>query len=109
MFNPPRVDPIGIEPGIRRFVPDSDIAIPVFTLEGLLITKLMALRDNDVVDVVALLLQHAEQVDVERFWSQVEEARLLALLNDRLAELEEVLQSEEVNANLVGPPRAAAR
>jgi len=90
--------PIGIEPGIRRFVPDSDIAVPVFTLEGLLITKLMALRDNDVVDVVALLLQNAEQVDVERFWHQVEEAGLLALLNERLAELEEVLQSEEVNA-----------
>ena len=33
-----------------------------------------------------------------RFWHQVEEAGLLALLNDRLAELEEVLQSEEVNA-----------
>ena len=90
--------PVGIEPGIRRSVPDLDIAVPVFTLEGLLITKLMALRDNDVVDVVALLLQHVEQVDVERFWSQVEEAGLLALLNDRLAELEEVLQSEEVNA-----------
>ena len=90
--------PVGIEPGVRRSVPDLDIALPVFTLEGLLITKLMALRDNDVVDVVALLLQHAEQVDVERFWSQVEEAGLSALLNDRLAELEEVLQSEEVNA-----------
>ena len=90
--------PVGIEPGIRRSVPDLDIAVPVFTLEGLLITKLMALRDNDVVDVVALLLQHAEQVDVERFWDRVEEAGLLALLNDRLAELEEMLQSEEVNA-----------
>jgi hypothetical protein len=90
--------PVGIEPGVRRPLPDADIVLPVFTLEGLLITKLMALRDNDIVDVVALLLQHAEQVDVERFWSQVEEARLLALLNDRLAELEEVLQSEEVNA-----------
>ena len=34
----------------------------------------------------------------KQFWSQVEEAGLLALLNDRLAELEEALQSEEVNA-----------
>ena len=90
--------PVGIEPGVRRSLPDSDIALPVFTLEGLLITKFMALRDNDVVDIVALLLQHAEQVDAARFWHQVEEAGLLALLNDRLAELEEVLQSEEVNA-----------
>ena len=90
--------PVGIEPGVRRPLPDSDIALPVFTLEGLLITKLMALRDNDVVDIVALLLQHAEQVDVTRFWHQVEEAGLSALLKDRLAELGEMLQNEEVNA-----------
>jgi len=90
--------PVGIEPGIRRPLPDSDFALPVFTLEGLLITKLMALRDNDVVDVVALLLQHAKQVDVTRFWDQVEEAGLSSLLKGRLAELEEMLQSEEVNA-----------
>jgi len=90
--------PVGIEPGIVRPLPDSDIALPVFTLEGLLITKLMALRDNDVVDIVALLLQHAEQVDAARFWHQVEEAELETLLEDRLAELEEILQSKEVNA-----------
>jgi len=90
--------PVGIEPGVRRPLPDSDIALPVFTLEGLLITKLMALRDNDVVDIVALLLQHAAQVDVTRFWNQVEEAGLSSLLKDRLAEFGEMLQSEEVNA-----------
>ena len=90
--------PVGIEPGVRRSVPDLDIAVPVFTLEGLLITKLMALRDNDVVDIVALLLQHAAQVDFTRFWNQVEEAGLSPLLKDRLAEFGEMLQSEEVNA-----------
>lgn len=90
--------PVGIEPGVRRSLPDSDIALPVFTLEGLLITKLMALRDNDVVDVVALLSQHADQIDTERFWQQVEEAGLNRLLEDRLADLVEILHSEEVNA-----------
>jgi len=90
--------PVGIDPGVRRRLPDSDIVLPVFTLEGLLITKLMALRDNDVVDIAALLVQHAGQVDPWRFWNQGEEARLKILLKDRLAELEEILQSEEVNA-----------
>ena len=77
MFTPLRVDPVGIEPGIRRSVPDLDIAVPVFTLEGLLITKLMALRDNDVVDVVALLLQHVEQVDVEAVLESSRRSRTL--------------------------------
>jgi len=90
--------PVAVEPGAGRFLPDSGIALPVFSLEGLLITKLMALRDNDVVDVVALLLQHAEQVNAVRFWIQGEKAGLKALLEDRLAELAEILQSEEVKA-----------
>lgn len=90
--------PLVIEPGAQRSLPDSDIALPVFSLEGLLITKLMALRDNDVVDVVALLLQHADQVDTRRFRNQVEAAGLKVLLENRLTELAEILRSEEVNA-----------
>jgi hypothetical protein len=90
--------PLDIEPGARRFLPDADIAVPVLSLEGLLITKLMALRDNDIVDVVALFLLHTDQVDARRFWKQAGEAGLKALLEDRLADLAEILRSEEVIA-----------
>jgi hypothetical protein len=47
--------PVWVEPGAQRTIPDLNITLPVFRLEGLLITKLIALRDNDVVDIVALL------------------------------------------------------
>ncbi len=90
--------PLNIEPGAQRFLPDSEMPLPVFSLEGLLITKLMALRDNDVVDVVALLVQHFNQVDGRRFWNQVGGAGLAALLENRLAELVEILRSKEVDA-----------
>lgn len=90
--------PLDIEPGAQRFLPDSEMPLLVFSLEGLLITKLLALRDNDVVDVVALLVQHFGEVDAGRFWHQVREAGLTALLEDRLAELAEILRSTEVDA-----------
>jgi hypothetical protein len=90
--------PVRIELGDRRSLPDLNIVLPVFTLEGLLITKLIALRNNDVVDIVALLSRHADRVDIGRFWDQAAAARLESPLEGRLAELEEMLQGGEVDA-----------
>jgi hypothetical protein len=90
--------PVWVEPGAQRTIPDLNITLPVFTLEGLLITKLIALRDNDVVDIVALLSQHAERVDAERFWDRAAAAGLESALANRLAELEELLRGREVEA-----------
>lgn len=90
--------PVWVEPGTQQSMPDLDVALPVFTLEGLLITKLIALRDNDVVDIVALLSQHADQVATERFWDRAAAAELESPLMDRLAELEEMLAGSEVAA-----------
>ena len=75
-----------------------NVTLPVFTLEGLLITQLIALRDNDVVDIVALLAQRADQVAAGRFWDQAAAAGLESALTNRLAGLEEMLRSEEVDA-----------
>jgi hypothetical protein len=90
--------PVGVEPGTQQAIPGLDITLPVFTLEGLLITKLIALRDNDVVDIVALLARHVDQVAAGRFWDQAAAARLEMALKDRLAELDEILTSGEVDA-----------
>jgi hypothetical protein len=73
-----------------------NVTLPVFTLEGLLITKLIALRDNDVVDSVALLSQQADQVVAARFWDRAAAAGLESALESRLAELEEMLTGGEV-------------
>lgn len=88
--------PVWVEPGTRRSMPDLNVALPVFTLEGLLITKLIALRDNDVVDIVALLSQQADQVMAERFWDRAAAAGLESALENRLAELQEMLTGGEV-------------
>ena len=88
--------PVWVEPGTRQSMPGLNVALPVFTLEGLLITKLIALRDNDVVDIVALLSQQADQIMAERFWDQAAAAGLGSALRNRLAELEEMLTGGEV-------------
>lgn len=90
--------PVAVEPGAEQPIPDLDVTLPVFTLEGLLITKLIALRDNDVVDIVALLTQRADQVATESFWERASAAGLETALVDRLAELEEMLKEGEVAA-----------
>lgn len=90
--------PVWVEPGVQQTIPDLDVTLPVFTLEGLLITKLIALRDNDVVDIVALLSQHSDRVDAESFWGRAVAAGLESALGDRLAEVEEMLKGSEVEA-----------
>lgn len=90
--------PLKVEPGAQQTIAGLDVPLPVFSLEGLLITKLIALRDNDVVDIVALLAQHADQVAAGRFWDRAVAAGLELALENRLAELEEMLRGGEVNA-----------
>lgn len=89
--------PIKVEPGMQQTMPGLNIPLPVFTLEGLLITKLIALRDNDVVDIVALLARH-DQMATGRFWDQAAAAGLESALENRLVELEEMLEGGEVDA-----------
>lgn len=90
--------PLKVEPGVQQTIAGLDVSLPVFSLEGLLITKLIALRDNDVVDIVALLAQHADQVTAGRFWDRAAAAGLEMALESRLAELEEMLRDGEVDA-----------
>lgn len=88
--------PVSVEPGTRQPMPDLNTTLPVFTLEGLLITKLIALRDNDVVDIVTLLAQRSDQLAAGRFWDRAADAGLSDALMNRLGELDEMLESGEV-------------
>lgn len=90
--------PVWVEPGTQQSIPDLNATLPVFTLEGLLITKLIALRDNDVVDIVALLSQHAGEVNTASFWDRAAAAGLESALENRLGEVEEMLTSGEIDA-----------
>jgi hypothetical protein len=79
-------------------MPDLNLVLPVFALEGVLITKLIALRDNDIVDIISLLSQHADQISAEDFWDRANTTDLELPLKNRLDELEQMLVTGEADA-----------
>jgi len=57
-----------------------------------------ATKGDGVVDIVALLSRHAGRVDAQRFWDRAAAAALELGLENRLAELDEMLEGGEVDA-----------
>jgi hypothetical protein len=74
---------------------DLDFSLPVLSLESIFITKLIAQRDKDVADLLAILLLQPGSLNPQRFWDEVEEAGLLLEIPGRLDELVERIQSGE--------------
>lgn len=74
---------------------DLDFALPVLSLEGIFITKLIAQRDKDVADLLAILLLQEGTLNTQRFWYEAEESRLSKKLPRRLNELIERINSGE--------------
>lgn len=75
-----------------------DFALPVLALEGVIISKLLALRDNDVVDVVAVLVDQDAVVDAGRLYMHAANAGLEDEVSDRLEELAAMVVEGEVEA-----------
>lgn len=72
---------------------DLDFPLPVLSLEGIFITKLIAQRDKDVADLLAILLLQPGGLNPQRFWYEAEESGLLPKLPARLNELVECIAS----------------
>ncbi len=72
---------------------DLDFPLPVLSLESIFITKLIAQRDKDVADLLAILLLQPGSLNPQRFWYAAEEAGLLLKLPARLNELVEHIDS----------------
>ena len=80
------------QPQFRR-PSDLDFSLPVLSLEGIFITKLIAQRDKDVADLLAILLLRSDNLDPRQFWYEAAESGLITALPARLDELVERVSS----------------
>jgi hypothetical protein len=74
---------------------DLDFGLPVLPLEAVLITKLIALRDQDVADVLGILLQRGDDIQSERFWQFARAAHIARPVRERLQRVIDYLSSGE--------------
>lgn len=71
---------------------EGDLIAPIVSAEDLLILKLMPLRDRDLTDVIALLLD-APEIDAQAFWANCERTGNTRHIQARLAQVEKLLKS----------------
>ena len=90
--------PVSIEKETWRQTDDLDFSLPVFSLEGVFITKLLAMRDNDVVDVTAILADEHSQIDAGRLYLRALEAGLDDEVQRCLEELALMAEEGEIEA-----------
>jgi hypothetical protein len=64
-------------------------------LEGVFLTKLIALRDKDIADLVGILMNKADKMDSRPLWERVIAANLQDFVENRLNELIELLRGGE--------------
>ena len=69
-----------------------NLLAPTVSAEDLLILKLMPLRDRDLGDVIALLLD-LPTIDAKKFWSNCERTNNTRHITAQLAKLENALRS----------------
>jgi hypothetical protein len=69
-----------------------DLFVPTVSVIDLLILKLMPLRERDLGDVIALLLD-APDFDVEIFWANCERTNITEYISNQLDNLENALRS----------------
>lgn len=74
---------------------DLDFALPVLPLESVFISKLIAQRDKDIADLVAILLLQQGNLHPSHFWYEGEESGLSIQLLARLEELIERIERGE--------------
>ena len=94
-FNSTVTFPVGGEQSELHRPADLDFALPVLPLEGVFLTKLIALRDKDIADLVGILMNKADKMDSSRLWERVIAANLQDFVENRLNELIELLRGGE--------------
>ena len=86
-----------------------NLVAPTVSVEDLLILKLMPLRDRDLGDVIALLLD-LPAIDAKKFWANCERTNIPHHIAAQLIKLENALRSgnfREVWSEFYGAPLAA--
>lgn len=74
---------------------DLDFPLPVLPFESVLITKLIALREKDVADLLGILMQRGEAIRPKQFWQYAGAADLDHQLRERLRQLIDHLNGGE--------------
>lgn len=74
---------------------DLDFDLPVLPLEAVLITKLIALREKDLADLLSIFLQRGSDIQPERFWRFAHAAGITRRLRERLHEVVDQVRGGE--------------
>lgn len=84
----------------KAFIKSNQVGfgIPALSLSGLLITKLIALRENDIVDVVSILTNKFDALSSQELHLKAEGSNNLLPIRRRLIELRELIESDEIDA-----------
>lgn len=72
--------------------------IPVLSLSGLLITKLISFRENDIIDIVSILTERFDDLEPQELYSKTLQSGNLQAIQRRLIELREFFESGEIDA-----------
>jgi hypothetical protein len=72
--------------------------IPALSLSGLLITKLISFRENDIVDIVSILMNKFDELSSQELYFKAEGSNTMPVIRHRLTELREFIESGEIDA-----------
>jgi hypothetical protein len=75
-----------------------DFEIPALSLSGLLITKLISFRENDIIDAVSILIERSDDLNSYEFYYKALQSDNHQAIQRRLRELREFFVSGELDA-----------
>lgn len=89
--------PLRDEEAVLRRYAWQNLEVPALSLSGLLITKLIAFRENDVVDVVAILMERFNDLNSAEFYEKSSRSQNLSAVHRRLIDLLDLFESDEID------------
>jgi hypothetical protein len=75
-----------------------DFEVPALSLSGLLITKLISFRENDIIDVVSILIEKSDDLNSQELYYKALQSGNHQAIQRRLNELREFFESGEIDA-----------
>ncbi len=89
--------PLRDEEAVLRRYAGQNLQVPALSLSGLLITKLIAFRENDIVDVVAILIEKFDDLNSEELYEKVSRSQNLPAVHRRLIDLLDLFETDEID------------
>ncbi len=89
--------PVHDEEAVLRNLGPPNFEIPALSLSGLLTTKLISFRENDIVDVVSILMEKFNDLNPEEFYEKIVRSQNLAAIQRRLTDLLDLFESDEID------------